>query len=179
MGIYDRDWYRERVDRIERRRSARWSPWFVGAVVGLLVFVGLRGLMDVRRDPPFPPTGQTHWFTDPGAQTMAPLTIVAPADSSTRYVVHLDDWATQRPVVMIPVRGSETARVAVPLGRYRVTLTKGLGWRGPGKLFRFNLSAKEAAEPLEFYTVDRRTVGHTIQLETISGNMLTQPAQRR
>lgn len=57
-------------------------------------------------------------------------------------------------------------------------MTKVIGWRGPGKLFRMNTESKEATSPLEFYSVDRQIVGHTIRLETIVGNMDTRPARR-
>jgi hypothetical protein len=191
MGIYDRDWYRDHQRKTAGRANrssptsfvptAKGSGWFTWlAWIALLVCVvfGLKLFIEAKRDIPFPLTGQIHWYVEPTFETLAPFTIIAPLDEQVQYVVHLDDWETKAPVAMIPVRGRETARVQIPLGRYRVTMTKGVGWRGAGKLFRMSTVSKESTTPLEFYKVDRRIVGHTIRLETESGNMETRPARR-
>lgn len=194
MGIHDRDWYRDsgrQREQRERASSSLWpstrrganassgvaAAWFWGALIVLGALLA-KFMLDARGDLPFPPSGQAHWYADLPDQTVAPLTLLAPAGASVQYVVRLDDWETLRPIVLIPVRGGEMAQVSVPLGRYRMTMTKGIGWRGPGALFRYTTSSKEAVHPVEFYAVDNGIVGQTIRLETLAGNMETQPARR-
>ncbi|NYG34678.1 hypothetical protein HZU83_10710 [Sphaerotilus montanus] len=191
MGIHDRDWYhdhhRNAAAKARRPSASRfrirtsksgWFPWLAWIALFVGAFLVTKLLLESKRDLPFPETGQVHWFIERTSETVAPLTIIAPSDGQVQYVVHLDDWESKAPVAMIPVRGRETAKIEMPFGRYRVTMTKGIGWRGPGKLFRLNTESKEATSPLEFYSVDRQIVGHTIRLETVAGNMDTRPARR-
>ncbi len=188
MSIYDRDWYRDQHRKTGRRAAsatarraphAGWTGWIVGGVVVVALLMGAKLLAESRRDLPFPPTGRVHWYVahhDEGPQ--APLTIVAPANDQVQYAVQLDDWESHAPVAMVPVRGREVARVEVPLGRYRLTMTKGLGWRGPGPMFRMNTVSIETTQPLAFYAVGREITGHTIRLETFGGNLETRPVRR-
>jgi len=181
VGIYDRDYWK---DRGETRRSATarkgpstsWRPWLLW--FGILVSGALaaRLLLDVQRAPPFPLTGQVHWYVaEPDAPT-APLTLLAPPNSRTNFVVRFDRWEDGRPVAIVPIRAGEEASVQMPLGRYRMTILKGYLWQGSAGLFRFTTDARQVLEPVDFYRVGNQINGRRIQLETFGGNMPTGPA---
>lgn len=126
---------------------------------------------------PFPRTGEARWYTDrhgkAGAQT-APLTITGLSNPGGNMVLRLDDWDTHTPIVLIPVRGGETAAVDVPLGRYRVLIAPATSWQGNAKLLG---DVQEAVEPMEFTRAGTRLVGRRIDLTSRpDGNLKTRPA---
>ncbi len=186
MGIYDRDYMQERwrespKRNLRRARNPRRPTvfkfiWFATAVVALY-FVAKYAL-DFRDRLPFPATGSALWYSQPASQQVTGnLTITAPGNKGINYVVLLDDWATGKPVTLIPVRDGEAATTQIPLGRYRVTIAKGNRWLGPSKLFGIGGDVQEAVDPLEFYRSGQQTVGHRINLDTtLRGNMATRPS---
>lgn len=185
MGIQDRDYWRERSRATPSpfaalRATWRGTPaWVIWIVVIFFGTIGVKFAIDLRTNAvPFPPTGQAHWYIDHPAEPLAALTIVAPRTPSSQFVVRLDHWESRQPIVLIPVRGNETAKVSVPLGLYRVTIVKGSLWRGPAKLFgSLDSEAKEAVQPLSFHKIGNTITGHVIKLETLTGNMETKPSR--
>jgi hypothetical protein len=187
MGIHDRDYWREhhrtqsRGTRPLRAAASRRALALPAWLFWLLLILGgafaAKLWNDFRRAEPFPLTGQVHWFVSPDRQPLATLTLQAPAVGSANFVVQLDTWEAHTPVAMVPVRSAESATVQVPLGRYRMTIHKGLAWQGPSRLFGFNSESREAVHPLELYRVGNTVMGHRIQLETLGGNMETRPAR--
>ena len=149
-------------------------------VVGLLM-VAAREFFgpNLRSSSPFPETGTVHWYTTPAEPARATFSVGAPAKSNLQYVVRLDDWASGKPVLLVPVRAGETARVEVPLGRYRATIIKGRNWQGPGRYFGTDSQIIETVHPVEFYRVGNTVTGFSIQLDSgPTGNLETQPARR-
>ena len=67
----------------------------------------------------------------------------------------------------------------MPLGRYRITISKGTTWMGPSKLFGLSGESRETVDPIEFYQRGDTNVGIQIELETLGGNLDTQPALSR
>lgn len=146
MGIQDRDYYHERTRERERgsrpsslRASVRrlgipaWAVWIALILVGL---VAAKWALDLRRSAvPFPKSGHAHWYVGDHGERLATLTIEAPRTPNAQFAVRLDQWKNQMPVVLIPVRGGETAQVKVPLGVYSVVFVKGWIWSGPEKLW--------------------------------------------
>jgi hypothetical protein len=181
MGVYERDWMRRgptaSVRSFPTRR--RWSlpAWAIWLVIALVVFALARWLVEVRRSVPFPSTGAVQWYVDTTNRPTARLTVQTPPSSPLNFVVRLDQWEGSAPVAMIPVRGGESASVAVPLGRYRVTVIKGKGWQGPERLFGMLTNAQEGVHPLEFYRTGNTVMGHTLHVERLNGNMETRRAR--
>ena len=182
MGLYDRDYLRERRTtrfRIRKKLNFR-SDWAKVAIVVAalgMIFTLARYSLDQRNLVPFPPTGEVQWYSPEEQPHTASLTIFAPAESNRNYVVRLDDWVSKAPIAMIPIRGGDTATVKVPLGRYRIIMASGTTWQGSVKMFGFAGEIKEAVDPLEFYRTDNQTVGHHIDLRNrLDGNMPTRPA---
>lgn len=201
MGLADRDYMKNRdrdknnwstAQRASPRRSSgtqkpnRKPKQKQKTLVTLVLWVavllvgtaGAKWFLDERQSQPFPPTGEVAWYVGPTQGPTAPLTIQAPAAGNANFVVLLDQWASKAPVAMIPVRAGEVAQLRVPLGQYRMTLIKGRDWQGSGKLFRHTLSSKEVVHPMDFVMVGDRFSGHTIQLETPTGNLETAPSRR-
>ena len=80
---------------------------------------------------------------------------------------------------MIPVRAGETAVTLMPLGRYRMTISKGSYWMGSARMFGVMGESREAVDPVEFYQRANQIFGVEIELERpIAGNMATQPVFR-
>lgn len=189
MGIYDRDYMRRgtgRRDADAANRVQRQPDWVRLAsiavaviAIGAALMLLARELSDKSKPVPFPQTGALHWYTVPSEPARAAFTVQAPENSRLNFVVRLDDWATRKPVVLIPIRPGETAKADVPLGRYRVTVIKGSDWRGPGKYFRSESQAQESVHPLEFFRVGNSTTGHWMRIEREGGErMEMQPAAR-
>jgi hypothetical protein len=108
------------------------------------------------------------------------LTLQAPVEGKRNFVVRLDDWATGAPVVMIPVRAGESAVTLMPLGRYRMTISKGITWRGMGRQFGIGGETREVVDPVEFYAQGSRIMGQRIALEVpFKGNLETRPSFQR
>lgn len=207
MSIHDLDKYRERTrthdraasarptsrptssrSRHTRRESRSWvsrswvrlparSPWWLWCsllVLGLLIAFMVEG---ARRQQPFPPAGTVHWLDGPTTGPTAALTLEAPYSGAANFAIRLDHWETRKAVALVPIRAGSTTSLQMPLGRYRMTIVKGLMWQGPGKLFHITTDAREVVEPLEFTRVGNNFSGHTIQLETLGGNMETRRAR--
>jgi hypothetical protein len=184
MGVHERDYWRDH-QRQQRRTAAAplqgiasktyaWPLW-IGLSVALIF--GAKVLGEWRRSEPFPMTGHVHWYVAQPPGPSAPLTLQAPAQGAANFVVKLDAWESHAPVALVPVRSGEAATVQLPLGRYRVTIVKGLMWQGPSRMFGFNSEAREAVHPLDMYRVGNTTMGHRILLESFAGNMETRPAR--
>lgn len=181
MGLYDRDYMRQR--RAPAAKRATWrvtSQWtrivIVVAVLGA-IFIFSDYLLERRHAMPFPPTGAVQWYGQTSGRDTAPLAVAAPPGRNRNYVVRLDDWASNSPVALIPVRGGETASLQVPLGRYRVTMANGTTWQGSARMFGGAGEVRIAIAPLEFFRTNNETTGHTIDLTgRLDGNMETRPA---
>lgn len=186
MGMEDRDYYWEDRARREkagasplravlRNRGSRspWLFWIVVILVGTLLSMVALG---VRQRQPFPPTGLVLWYIPEPTGPTAPLSLQAPMGNAN-FVVKFDAWETGAPVAMMPIRAGELSRIQMPLGRYRMTIIKGLFWRGPGKLFQITTDSRQAVDPVEFFRVGNTYNGQTIQLETLAGNMDTRPTR--
>ncbi len=129
---------------------------------------------------PFPESGDVVWYRSETPPRIARLTLRAPANTQKNFVVRLEDWSTGAPLALIPVRHGETSVTLVPLGRYRMTLSKGTNWSGPGRMFGASGESREALDPIEFYKTTRQTVGLAIDLEVqFSGNLPTRPVLPR
>lgn len=195
MGVQDREYMRRGPAASQTRRTAGPSEFAAPAepawlqvagyvsvavlVVGFMM-LGTREFLGprLRSSSPFPETGAVHWYTTPAETVRAHFAVGAPAKSSLQYVVRLDDWASGRPILMVPVRAGETARVEVPLGRYRATIIKGRNWQGPGRYFATDLHSSETVHPVEFYRVGNTVTGFSMQLDSgTTGNLQTQPAR--
>lgn len=188
MGLQDRDYWKERSRTPNggsrpapaRRRvpglSATWRPWLTWlAILGVGVLAA-KALLDWRDRRPFPPTGAVHWYVEvPAGVPLAPLSLRAPA-GRVDFAVRLDDWVSGDPVALVPVRAGETARLQVPLGRYRLTIEKGLLWRSPERAFALSGDGRRSDVPLDFHRIGDSVHGHAIQLETLAGNLPTSMA---
>lgn len=182
MGQQDRDYmYRNRYgappDRVVSRlkidpvRTA--AKWAFGIFFAVMIFAAGwyagQGAKDIA---PFPETGAARWFVaKQGLQSsqVAELRLKAPT-TGKNYMVRLDDWQTGSPVVSIPVRSGDLAKISMPIGRYRFYMSSGKFWIG-GK-FLFSNNEMVAVDPLEFYVDNqRRVIGGNILLESFSGNM--------
>ena len=202
MGLSDRDYYRDHHKQQREAHTAgrRWRPgsqgrqltgwgvWIFWFSVFVLGAIGISQMLQSRQaarfsrpvpaSPAFPPTGQVHWYIGQPSGPTAPLTVEAPAGVGFNFVARLDAWETRQPVAMIPLVAGEIAEVAMPLGRYRLTVIKGSGWQGPGRLFKITTSSREAVHPVEFYRVGNQLQGRRILLEAPNGNMEMAPALR-
>lgn len=188
MGLQDRDYWKERARSHEPPPSARphgtaqrigWRDWRIW-LAWLLILAAGAGLAHVllaqRDEQPFPATGAARWYVQVPDIPMAPLTLNAPAGRS-HYLVRLDDWISGQPLVTVPVRAGESARLEVPLGRYRMTVSKGIGWRGFDSSFAYRSRHEQTKNPLEFFRADGRSVGHIVTLETLGGGLEMEAAR--
>lgn len=195
MGIQDREYMRKRGPEPQastargpavpprHRTTASASGWLTQLgfwVVGaLLLFIAVKYFLDRRSAVPFPETGDVHWYSPETQPRIARLTLRAPADAAKKFAVRLSDWATGAPLAMIPVRAGETSVTLVPLGRYRMTISKGTVWMGSARMFGVSGESREVVDPVEFYQRANQTFGVQIDLEVpFGGNMPTQPAYR-
>ena len=195
MGIQDRDYMRrdgpEQRSGGERGRSTasrqrgsatdrRWLTqlmyWIFGALV---LFVAAKYFIERRGSVPFPETGDVQWYSPQTQPRIARLTLRAPTGAAKSFVVRLSDWATGAPLAMIPVRAGETAVTLMPLGRYRMTISKGNLWMGSARMFGVLGESHEIVDPVEFYQRANQIFGVEIELERpFAGNMATQPVFR-
>jgi hypothetical protein len=122
----------------------------------------------------FPATGAVRWFIPVAVNRtgdVAPLTITGLVGVGQNMVVRLDSWEARTPIVMIPVRGGETAALQVPVGRYRISYASDATWQGEFKLLG---ETQEGVEPLAFYRTENQVLGHRIDLNgRINGNLKT------
>jgi len=135
-----------------------------------------RVLLAQRDEQPFPATGAARWYVEVPDIPMAPLTLNAPAGRSN-YLVRLDDLISGHPLVTVPVRAGESARLELPFGRYRMTVSKGTGWRGFESSFAYRSRHEQTTRPLEFFRADGRSVGHVVTLETLGGGLEMEAAR--
>jgi hypothetical protein len=191
VGVQDRDYMRRGSPPSPPPRQARHNfpaaqpQWLRSAgyvaiflIVGAFLFKAARDYVNAREAVPFPDSGAVHWYTVPTDPGRSQLTVTAPSGSRLQYAVRLNDWDSGKPVLLVPVRAGDTARVDVPLGRYRVTIIRGRNWRGPGRYFGTDARTDETVYPLEFYRVDNSTTGHTLKLDADpAGNLETRPAR--
>ena len=180
MSLSERDYmyepraFRGRRRGITQRVHGRWTTARMAAfwVAALWVtFFVLTRLLDRREATPFPPTGETLWYSASRQPAIAMLTMHAPQKSGKNFAVRLADWDTGSPIALIPVRAGETSVTLIPLGRYRVTIAKGQHWFGPEKLFGRRGEVREAVHSLDFYQRANQTIGHRITLESLKGGM--------
>jgi len=187
MGVQDRE-YMRRAEPTRRARSnissaTNWTR-ILGTVGFFLALIAggtyaFQLLSDSKFVVPFPATGEAFWYTTPQPGDRAKLTITAPPVAAVNYAVRLDEWESHRPIAMVPVRAGEVGVIDVPLGRYRITIAKGLKWQGPERLFGTASEIQEAVDPMEFYRVGTSLTGHTISLDSsLNGNMATRSAGR-
>lgn len=180
MSLSDRDYmyepraFRGRRKGVTQRVHGRWAIARIAAfwVAALLAIFSVSGrLLDPNEAMPFPPTGETLWYSANRQPAIATLTMYAPHKSGKNFAVRLDDWGSGSPVALIPVRAGETSVTLMPLGRYRVTIAKGQHWLGPEKLFGRRGEVREAVHSLDFYQRTNQTMGHRITLESLEGGM--------
>lgn len=122
---------------------------------------------------PFPVTGAVRWVQPVAADRhdAAPLTITGFTEVGKNRVIKLEDWETKVPVALIPVRGGETATLAVPLGRYRVSFAPSALWAGE---FKLKGATQEALSLLDFSRTENGFQGHIMDLNgRVNGNMPT------
>lgn len=150
--------------------------WTVGALV---LLIAVKYFIERRSTVPFPETGDVQWYSPAIQPRIARLTLRAPFRSAKSFVVRLSDWATGAPLALIPVRAGETAVTLVPLGRYRMTISKGSLWMGSARMFGVMGESREVVDPVEFYQRANQIFGVEIELEQpFAGNMATQPVFR-
>jgi hypothetical protein len=167
---------RQRTPAMPRGWLTHLGLWIVG---GLLLLVAVKYFMDRRGAVPFPATGDVHWYSQESQPRVARLTLRAPAAAAKMFAVRLSDWATGAPLAMIPVRSGETSVTLVPLGRFRMTISKGTVWLGSSRMFGVSGETREVVDPVEFYQRGNQTFGVGIDLEVpFTGNMPTQPVFR-
>jgi hypothetical protein len=197
MGVQDREYMRNRGasapqagGAADRRDSTHHRPYAAGpawlkhlafwVIAALLVFVAFKYFMEQRGNVPFPRTGDVFWYSVETRPRIALLTLHAPADTTRNFAVRLDDWSTKAPIALIPVRAGETSKTLMPLGRYRMTISKGSGWMGSSHLFGMSGESREVLDPIEFYQRGNRTFGVQIDLEVpFQGNLETRPSFER
>ena len=121
---------------------------------------------------PFPATGDVKWFVPRTEGAMAPLTIRGADNATKNIVVKLDDWNSGETIVLIPIRGGETAKLEIPLGRYRMTAASGAREGG----MQMGLDAHEALKPIEFFRTATGISGVSIDLNgRFNGNLKMKP----
>jgi hypothetical protein len=193
MGIMDRDYMRERHRGADRASPPRglgrvagddWTGWVsraaVFVMVGAAVYAAVSYWLDRKSAAPFPQSGDARWYVTSEAPRVAMLTLQAPMAGDRNFVVRLDDWSTGVPIVTIPVRARESAVTLLPLGRYRMTISKGTTWRGRSGRFGMDGETREVVDPIEFYAQGSRITGQRIQLEVpFGGNLETRPSLQR
>jgi hypothetical protein len=195
MGLWDRDYMHERAksDSSASRftRTARssspapgWGLWLqsvaLALILAMVVFAVVKYGLEHVRSVPFPASGEARWFIEEPGSKVARLTLHAPAEGRRHYIVRLDDWHSGAPVVAIPVRAGESAVTLMPLGRYRMTFSRGRTWLGHSRGFGLGGDAREAVTPIEFYRRDNQVVGQRIELESpFRGNLETRPSFER
>lgn len=103
---------------------------------------------------------------------MAPLSIRGSENATKNIVVKLDDWNSGETIVVIPIRGGETAKLEVPFGRYRMTAASDARKGG----MQMGRDAYEALEPIEFFRTSTGISGAMLDLNgRIDGNLKTKP----
>jgi hypothetical protein len=156
--------------------SKNWRIVLSWATIALVLLVVVQHLWQRRHAQPFPETGSALWYVPESPPRIARLTLSAPRAPDQHFAVRLDDWATGAPVVLIPVRSGETAVTLMPLGRYRMTISKGTTWQGSARLFGSSGSDREVAHPVEFFSQGNVIHGHRFELEVpFVGNVETRP----
>lgn len=119
---------------------------------------------------PLPHSGSVRrWiFQEP----IAPFEIKAAQESHS--VVKLVDAYTNKPVMMVFVRGGTTVEVKVPLGKYEVRYASGDTWYGYEYLFGPDTLYSKAANTFTFDVVGNKISGFTITLyKVVDGNLHT------
>jgi len=155
-------------------------PWLVWLVVILALAAGVKWWMEQRRALPFPGSGEAIWYVEPTSPPVAMLRLSAIKQPKKHFAVRLDEWDSGRPVLLVHVRGGESAVTLVPLGRYRVTIAKGTRWQGSSKLFGMLGEVNEATYPLDFVRQGNQISGHRVELEVpFNGNMDVRPVLGR
>lgn len=186
MGLYDRDYMRERHRQTLRReyrdvptgRGGR-LPWRNALLTIALLALGalLAAWWSERKAAhPFPETGAVYWYSGTAVAPGAPLTIAAPHHERRNYAVRLGDWSTDKIIAIIPVRAGETVDLEIPFGQYSVTIASGERWHGPEKLFGWFGERRKATSAFHFYRAGSQNVGHRIDLaQRLNGNLETRP----
>ncbi|MFS8980902.1 hypothetical protein PO002_42005 [Cupriavidus necator] len=129
---------------------------------------------------PFPDNGAVLAFQQlPDGQT-ATFTVDATASGSGLNIVKLEEWNTQRPVLVTFVRGGAISSINVPLGVYRVKMAGGEAWYGLDDLFGPSTNVKVGDKPLQFYASGNTIMGHTLHLHGVqNGNFPTSKGGRQ
>jgi len=130
---------------------------------------------------PFPSAGSVIAFQEPAGQTKAGFTIDATATSRALHVIKVEEWNTQRPVLMTFVPGGATVKVDLPLGIYRIKIASGDTWYGMDELFGPGTRVQTGEKPLQFYMEGNAITGHTLRLQApvSSNNFPTAEGGRR
>lgn len=149
-------------------------------VIGAAVFAAVKFGLDRSSSEPFPEAGDARWHVPESAPRVARLTLQAPVEGNRNSIVRLDDWATGALVVTDPVRAGESAVTLMPLGRSRMTLSKGTTRRGMVRQFGMGGQTREVVDPVEFYAQGNPIMGQRIALEVpFKGNLETRPSFQR
>lgn len=135
----------------------------VSGVVGL----DLNGLCSIGGA--FPPTGSVISYQDLTGQRMAGFSIDASGTGTTLYAIKVEEWNTQRPVLMTFVSGGSLDKLEVPLGIYRIKIASGDTWYGLDDLFGPGTRVQTAEKPLHFYAEGSTITGHTLILQSVGG----------
>jgi len=130
---------------------------------------------------PFPSAGSVVAFQELAGQAKAGFTIDATATGRTHHVIKVEEWNTQRPVLMTFVPGSTTVKVDLPLGIYRIKIASGDTWYGMDELFGPGTRVQTGEKPLQFYMEGNAITGHTLRLQSpvSSNNFPTAEGGRR
>ncbi|MGO4326304.1 hypothetical protein AB4Z48_12005 [Cupriavidus sp. 2TAF22] len=128
---------------------------------------------------PFPDNGTVLTFQQLPEGQAAGFTVDAMASSSLN-IVKLEEWNTQRPVLVTFVRGGTVSSIKVPFGVYRVKMAGGEAWYGLDDLFGPSTQVQVGDKPLQFYSTGDTITGHTLYLQrTPAGNFPTSREGRR
>lgn len=118
---------------------------------------------------PFPATGAVVAYQEIAGQKLAGFTVDATSTGMTLHVVKVEEWNTQRPLLMTFVPGGSVVKLEVPLGIYRIKIASGDTWYGMDDLFGSATRVQTAEKPLQFYAEGNTITGHTLYLQAVTG----------
>ncbi|MFC4519071.1 hypothetical protein [Cupriavidus pinatubonensis] len=118
---------------------------------------------------PFPPSGSVISYQDLTGQKMAGFSIDTSGTGAVLHAIKVEEWNTQRPVLVTFVPGGSRAKVEVPLGIYRIKIASGDTWYGLDDLFGPGTRVQTAEKPLQFYAEGNTITGHTLYLQSVGG----------